>query len=310
MRRILPLLFLFSCYPDAPHDNPYDPYNPDAWGGVRGSVFSKVKPLKGARVIAEIKEGIEKKEATTDSAGRFQLDSLPRGRILLYSVRSGYASESALVYIEPFSYQEKDFILNAIPQVISFGAWVENLIWYDEEIKEVRIRATVVDSDLVPEDVEDARVFLPDTSLTLELLYPENPYTGIYGLDITFIPPDSLLGKEVRIKVEDGEGERVELTERIDDEIPPVPSTVSPPDGEDLYFPFEFIWRKIDGYYYELVIWERGFYEKPVVDVTEIPSNETTYTITSLPSGYYEWTVFAVSSGGNRSGRVGWFRVP
>jgi hypothetical protein len=301
----LAALLALRCSWDAPRDNPLDP---TLGGNVRGRVLTRrATPIAAARVeLPAAGRAVE-----TDSAGSFELRSLPEESTWVCVAAAGYVPDSTLVALAKGRIDTMTTYLNGLPflQDCRLTTHVYARDWPTEPLEFCELSATAGDAD-GDADLDSVWAEIPAISYTERLPYDPDEKVFIQTLWADDLPGQSmetLVGREVRFNVADEEGAAATVTVAgITRIMTDLPEPVFPSGGQDtLSSDTVFIWYRFNhgyavSYHSEVVRVEGG---SPAGIAAEFDAADTAYRLasTSLDSGDYYWTVEAIDEFGNSS---------
>lgn len=282
---------LLGC--SAPHDNPFDPDSPFAYGWVT----VHVRDLLGRPA-----EGIEIRCASqvqmTDSRGEARFGPLHPG---LWSLRVGGQKappESLDLVLSPGETLQVSRTVNLYP--VAESLQIRSLHFFQErdppELFYLELAAWVRDPE---EQVTEVWVRVGTDSL--ELGYTREGWFFLrVSEDALAEPLAALVGMSFRLFARDPLGPEVEVAQghlwRVLS-FPPVPR--SPIGGLSVVPPFDLIWSdSLRPFPYTYTVFVHA---GPTGDTVLVASGltDTLWTVVSLPPGLYYWTVAAVDSWGN-----------
>jgi hypothetical protein len=114
---ILSLSVFTACIPDAPHDNPIDPYLSKSHKGLKfsGSVYSIYQPYQP---LENVKISIENmgKYVYSNNSGQFEIDGLEEKIYQFILQKDNYHTDTLNIDINEQNL-EQDFYLNALPRL-------------------------------------------------------------------------------------------------------------------------------------------------------------------------------------------------
>ena len=308
------LVLVVGCLPDAPHDNPRDPLNPDARGGLTGTVKGVTNiTLSGARVEV-LGSGLV---GIVDTSGMYFIDGILPGDYSVVASIAGYTSDTGEVEIIPGAVDSLNFTLDGIPVVRWASVLSVHKSYYSgDEGVWIELSAGVMDPDLWV-DIDSVWVEVRDSVLVLTQDSVVSSWDVVYGGVIANSfggdPLVVLVGEDFSFCVEDKIGVReTPVRETLVRIIADVPVPVYPLTGDTVSFPCTFSWEKFTvdfSFEYEFAIWsvEEGvdLAMGERYEVTEIPSSQDSLTVeVELSPGTYYWSIAVVDSVGNRSERV------
>ena len=226
----------WSCFSDAPHENPLDPGSPlfVSTGTLRGQITTFYQPYRPVRgVMLELWPSTL--TTISDTAGFFVIRNAPVGEYLLYARHKFYANDSTRVIIQQENLERVNFLLDALPQlrrVTGRTFHVSNLP--PEDDVDFALFEVQADDPDGPADIARVMMQIPSISRTDSLR--ETSQAGVYdlklfGTELANGRLQSILGREILFTAVDRLGKQPEpqklILFRIIDQAPEI---LSPKD--------------------------------------------------------------------------------
>lgn len=299
------LLFvlLTRCVPDAPHDNPFDPFLSGAKSGfsVHGNVYTYYQPyqaVQNAQVfIREAGYLVQ-----TDAQGSFMIDDLEKQEYTFIISKQGFQTDTAM--IDLLDYQQNEdlsFFLNAVPQITAMHYYSEKIstIFESEPVVDVYNEIIITDADGTA-DIDSVKFCLPDFDLTFDFQKTSRADSMILRLEqkqLTTFNLHNLIEKAAYIVIKDKPGYKAAYGPfylgRI---IETTPQTVEPGDQQTAIQPIFFNWEQSNLPYdftYEIYLYrQQSGLQSLVYQTTGISSEASSFGFSQiLPNGIYFWTL-------------------
>jgi carboxypeptidase-like protein len=312
-RIFLVLLFLFlvySCVPDAIHDNPLDPVNSSSLNTVSlsGSVFTLYAPhTQLPDVTILLKEA--GRIAKTNSVGVFKIDNINAGKYTLIISKENYQGDSLSVTIGSENNVEMEPVfLNAIPRLksIAYYSEIKRTILSIDPLVSVLLEVSAIDFDGA-DDIDSLYAWIPGYSYKAVIDTNNADGLEIHQNDSLGFDLFNLAEKPLFIVLKDRAGFKTTAGPFfIHRFITVEPFTRSPGDLEVAIQPLFFVWEKQElpfSFTYELTIFrQRSNQREQVFKQTGIDPKTTNYNFNLiLDSGFYFWQIAIRDSKNNSS---------
>lgn len=293
------LLFLYGCVPDAPHDNPLDPFvnrtqSRETISGKVYSYYQPYQPLSQARIhIPQIKY-----LGYSDLDGSFYVDGLAKGSYQLIISKSGYQSDTLLAKAGE---NDLSFFLNAEPQVKKVHYFSEKIstIFESEPVLSVTIEVVIEDADGAS-DIDSVFCSIPAFEMNMSFEKSSRVDSLILRIEQSSIPGQNLrtlIEQPLFIIVKDKPGAIQKygpfyLGRIIEDIARPL----SPDNQQTADQPLIFTWESIDipiDFTYEIQVFrQQSGLQTLIYSKRNILSTATSSAFNQiLPSGTYFWTL-------------------
>ena len=304
-------LLLMQCISDAPRTNILDPAlsnNPVI------KVEGNVTRLNATTAIPEAKVFIVGRDARTltTQSGAYALQAeLPDGDYQIGCAAEGFSADTVVVSLKAGSPTKLDFHLNALPEISSVSLLtrhVGSFIPPNQLFADLTVTADDPDGF---SDIQSVLVEIPafGFSDTLQFLPLQQQFfirltpalVGVNSLERLEGIPIAVIARDSRNAAQHSEGHKIS---RIIREIP----KTTAPNGAAAQ-PIQFLWQSFLRPYpftYRIEIYPNvNIALPPVAIIDEIPSTETTATLTDILSdGEYYWVLYVVDQFGNYSRSV------
>jgi hypothetical protein len=308
---VIPLLFFQACIPDAPHDNPIDPYLASSNNGLTFTghvytVYPPYQPLENVKVTLE-NGG---KFAVTDNSGVFTIDDLDEKSYSFILQKENYQPDTLNVAVSSQN-RTKDFYLNALPQLsaIQYYSHKVSTIFSADPVISAVIEMEVTDPD-GPGDIDSARVIIDAFSFqaNLQVTLPVGSFQmTISQQDISAYNIYALVEKALRIEISDKAGSKNNVGPfYMSRFIEIIPEAISPANQENVTQPVIFQWQDEKLPYpftYEISIFKReSGLSQLVFSQSGINPQINYYNYNNLLGpGIYYWTIKIVDALNNSS---------
>lgn len=199
------VIFLLSCAPQAPHENPLDPYHVSSGIGFSGQVLQKIQPHNplSKSLIFLLPE---QKFDTTNAEGLFQFEQLQPGPHQLIIEHEGYVSDTVAVDPDTMRQNPAIFYLNGRPYLTQTKVYSEFIDqWWPDPVTFVKFEITIADPDGAS-DITSATLQIPKLNLYHPFQATVKPDSLFLQLSETDISRDSLFqlaGLSMQIRLTD-----------------------------------------------------------------------------------------------------------
>lgn len=302
---IIFVIFLFlRCAPDAPHNNPLDPNNPDAKGKIKGEV--KTLPLVGSNplqnAIVEIFPTLKKD--TTDEEGKFSIPNLEPGDYIVSVKKEMYVDKAETISVEKGVEREIQFKLNGKPVIRTYSICSMHSK-NTKETYEVIFTLSFFDPDAY--FFVDS-VFALSKSEGFSLYFKSGDTVGVFEKKITYNTSgeiDTLVGIPFHFWVKDHEGAYSNtLTTSLARVIHELPDIIFPDSGDTISTGDTLKWNppELSPEIFSTILkmWQNP--ENPVWESDTLQVTESMFVfIDSLEPGIYDWAVEVQDKYGNCS---------
>jgi hypothetical protein len=311
---------IFSCFSDAPHDNPLDASHGLSSHSIGGSVHTYYPhPPRSIIAGAEVCLWPQRIITTTNADGTFRFNELESGKYKVVCTKPGFSSDSIEIDIPIAS--TMDFFLDGLPYFQEFKITTHHISqWFPaEDSYYLEIEVTASDSDGV-EELDIAWMDIPEMGISDTL--QESSTAGLFTH--TIIPQEvsnrfihSFVGKEFYFYLRDNFGSQIvsppKFITRIVENVPVLDFPIQWDTVSE--FPFDFTWQAIYlpfpfSLRLELFRIFSGF-NAQVDEISDIPGNSSSYSYNkTLEAGDYFWVLYIVDEFGNCSrSKEGSFQV-
>jgi len=298
---IIGLLIFVACVPDAPHDNPLDPFYQTSKGinVFSGQVLQKNEPHApiGDCLVSLLPE---QQFVRTDNNGKFSFAGTQPGRHRIAVSKTGYDSLLKTIDFDTVRNRIVHFYLNGTPFLKKIKIYSEYIDqWWPDPVTSMIVEITIGDPDGVS-DIRDIRLSVPsqDTSFAFsKTARPDSFFLRLDELVVTRQDLFALVGAQQYVILTDESGTEVtsgpHYLIRI---ITSTPQTESPTGLQVVDAQPVFTWQPYIAqfsYKYEILI----FFLNAGIPIlihrsAELEPQQLQYTYPdSLSPGTYFWTV-------------------
>lgn len=208
------LFFLFSCAPEAPHDNSLDPYHSSIGNsgiGLIGEVLSKAEPhvpISNCLVLIMPEQYYD----TTNIDGRFQFSNLQTGVHQIIIEKAGFKSDTSILAPDTVSSNPMHFYLNGLPFITETKIYSEYIDqWWPDPVANIKFEIIANDPDGAG-DIKIITLDVPEMGISKEFTRTVKQDSFFLQLSEPDFPQDSLpqlIGKEMQIVLQDNSNKRV-----------------------------------------------------------------------------------------------------
>jgi hypothetical protein len=302
---------LTACIPEAPHDNPMDPYLSKSDKDLKfsGMVYSQYQPYEP---IENVKISVEDvgKYVYSNSSGLFEIEGLQENSYTFILQKANYKTDTLDISVNKQNLQQ-DFHLNALPQLSSIRYYSKkiNTIFSAEPLITADIDIEVTDAD-GPGDIDSAQVVIDAFSFqaNLKSVLPAGSFhISINEQDINTQNIHDLVEKPLWLNLTDKAG----ATNRvgpfyISRFIESSPQAISPAEQETVTQPLLFVWQEVQlpyNFTFEINIFKyQSGLSQLVFNQSGINPKATYLNYNSLlDNGIYYWTITIVDAHNNTS---------
>lgn len=296
---IFSVLFLNSCVPDAPHDNPVDPFlnQTQSRKSISGKVYGYYQPYQPLNQV-QIYIPQAQYLGYTDADGAFWADDLKDANYQLILSKQGYQSDTVQVDAGD---NDLSFFLNAQPRVEILHYYSEKIstIFESEAVLNIEMEIRVNDADGAA-DVDSAYCSIPAFNMMLPFVKTGQVDSLILRIEQNSVPSlnlRKLVEQPVFILLKDKPGSTQKsgpyYLGRIVEEIA-LPLT--PDNQQTADQPIIFTWKSQDipfEFSYEIQIFrQQSGLQTMIYNKKNIASTATSSAFNQvLPSGTYFWTL-------------------
>ena len=300
---LLLLYTLFSCVPQAPHNNPVDPAaagNQQANRFLEGGIYSYYEPrvpIAGATVTLSPGGRFQ----ITDEKGRYRFDNIEAGSYVLYSRKTDYHSDSLKVIVSDRDAQlGNNLYMNALPRVTGIRYYSEHIDQlFPGEIYQAFFSTTIGDAD-GSGDVKSVAFDIPELGFRKQLSPTSRPDSFAIRISAAELPQNNLFDLAEyagRVLIEEVPGTVIEYggytLNRI---IERLPVTLLPAWQDTVSRNVQFSWQPLELPYefsFEIEIYQIVAGVPVRFDgITGISSASANLEYPkTLPEGQYAWTI-------------------
>lgn len=309
---LLILLLAAGCAPEAPHNNPLDPYRNSNAGeaklAVEGDVLQKQAPyfpIKGCRVFLAPESIVD----TTDANGHFAFQYSQNGAHWLYFEHPDFQRDTLYFNSDSLSSGSLQIHLNGLPifkdaRVTSF--FVDQ--WWPGPVTLFEVRAEPTDPD-GNNDIISWAIRIPDFGFQEEILWNSQDESINYAFqaDSLLNSPEEIVGHPVYLQLIDTDSATTQTgplyVYRV---MNTSPDSLVPTGLELAPNPPVFRWGRFPAgfsYHYNLAVYVVNAGISTLIHQKKaIPSDSAQYTYPEgLPGGQYFWTLTVEDDFGNRA---------
>jgi hypothetical protein len=307
---LLPLYLFCACAPDAPHDNPLDPYNNPHYNRIKGNVYSRYSPhlpLDKVEIMIKPSDQIY----ATNEDGYFHFTNLQPDTYTITASKQIYQSASMAVTFQEYTeLKSVNFFLNALPVVTNIEFYSEHIDqWWPGEVYRLQINVVTDDQDGVS-DIDTVICSIPGINYFKEFRPTDRPDSFFVSIDDFELPGGSLYSicaESCYVRIGDKAGADIAygpfFMHRII-EIAPVPQ--SPIDMQVVSGRPVFVWQSIILPYHftqEIHLYQLFPGGSILIKrIEKITSDISNYQFQEqLQNGNYIWTIGIRDEGNNFS---------
>ena len=326
--RALPFLLacglLFSCVPDAPHDNTLDPASPvfDNSGTISGKVVRFGAPTVGVS-SAFITVSPGGASAMTPTTGEFTISRIPAGSITVVVSKQGFQSDTIRLAVEPGQVLTLESRLDALPQIANSTISTKKIDqWWPGPVYNAFVSAAVTDPD-GQADLDS--VYCTVDTVSFQMVYSVGDKLFEVSISSDVLPTGNLqwlVGKPMTVYAHDrsraiGSSDQFYVSRIIESEaVPTLPAPPAdtvrdslvfewdPPASSTILFPHTYkieVVRVDAGT--QTSLWSKS-------DISSSPPYSYQYPL-PLQTGSYFWAISIVDEYGNVSrSREATYTVP
>jgi len=307
---VIGLLIFVACAPDAPHDNPLDPFHRTAGNSSNtfaGQVLQKNEPHSPIQNCF-VSLLPEQKFVRTDNDGNFSFAGIQPGLHQIEISKVGYDSLMATIDFDTVRNQIVHFYLNGKPFLKKLKIYSEYIDqWWPDPVTSMIVEITIGDLDGVS-DIRDIKLTVPAQNLSFsftETAKPDSFFLRVDELVVTRKDLFALVGAEQYVILVDESGTRVtsgpHYLIRI---ITTTPQTESPTGLQVVDPQPVFKWQpyiaQFDFKYEILIFFLNAGIPILIHQSNELGVKQLQYTYPdSLAAGTYFWTVGVRDKFGN-----------
>ncbi|HDL17811.1 MAG TPA: hypothetical protein ENH29_02030 [Bacteroidetes bacterium] len=301
-----------GCSPDAPHENPLDPFHQSFSENqftFRGQVLQKNpphNPLSGCLIFLQP----EKKYTQADEQGRFEFISLQNGEHQAVIIKPGFDSTLIAINFDTLTSASIPFYLNGKPFLKSAAIYSEYIDqWWPDPRVFLLMSISVGDPDGIG-DLKELRLEIPGLNLSFPFSATAKTDSFYLRLDELQFPENSLfplVGQETKVVLIDASDSKItDATYRLLRIINTSPLTKTPTGLQTISATPTFVWEPYlttFTFSYEISVFVISAGIPLLIHRKKLPDDTQTRYVypASLSSGTYFWTIGIRDKFGNFS---------